>query len=119
MTPLTAMRGYLETLAMPELSIDGATRERYLRIIDEETRRLERIIGDRPRQRSGHSSRSTAAHLQPLLQGGRRADGIWRQRSRPFDREGHHRTPWRHDRGEERRGAVFELTLPGVPVRAS
>jgi two-component system sensor histidine kinase BaeS len=46
MTPLTAMRGYLETLAMPELSIDGATRERYLRIIDEETRRLERIIGD-------------------------------------------------------------------------
>ena len=46
MTPLTAMRGYVETLGMPELQIDAATRERYLRIIDEETRRLERIIGD-------------------------------------------------------------------------
>ena len=46
MTPLTAMRGYVETLGMPELKIDAATRERYLRIIDEETRRLERIIGD-------------------------------------------------------------------------
>lgn len=46
MTPLTAMRGYLETLAMSELGLDASTRERYLRIVDEETRRLERIIGD-------------------------------------------------------------------------
>lgn len=46
MTPLTAMRGYLETLAMAELTLDPPTRERYLRIVDEETRRLERIIGD-------------------------------------------------------------------------
>lgn len=46
MTPLTAMRGYLETLTMPELALAEPTRERYLRIIDEETRRLERIIGD-------------------------------------------------------------------------
>ena len=46
MTPLTAMRGYLETLAMAELRLDPPTRERYLRIVDEETRRLERIIGD-------------------------------------------------------------------------
>jgi signal transduction histidine kinase len=46
MTPLTAMRGYIETLSMPELALDGATRDRYLRIIDEETRRLETIIGD-------------------------------------------------------------------------
>ncbi|OFW05015.1 MAG: hypothetical protein A3I61_19080 [Acidobacteria bacterium RIFCSPLOWO2_02_FULL_68_18] len=46
MTPLTAMRGYLETLAMAELSLEPATRERYLRIVDEETRRLERIVGD-------------------------------------------------------------------------
>jgi signal transduction histidine kinase len=46
MTPLTAMRGYIETLSMPALSADGATRERYLRIVDEETRRLEHIIGD-------------------------------------------------------------------------
>jgi signal transduction histidine kinase len=46
MTPLTAMRGYLETLAMAELTLDEPTRERYLCIVDEETRRLERIIGD-------------------------------------------------------------------------
>ena len=46
MTPLTAMRGYVETLSMPELNLDQATRDRYLRIIDEETHRLERIVGD-------------------------------------------------------------------------
>jgi two-component system sensor histidine kinase BaeS len=45
-TPLTAMRGYVETLSMPELNLDQATRDRYLGIIDEETHRLERIIGD-------------------------------------------------------------------------
>ena len=46
MTPLTAMRGYVETLTMREVPLDPATRERYLRIIDEETHRLERIVGD-------------------------------------------------------------------------
>jgi signal transduction histidine kinase len=46
MTPLTAMRGYIETLTMKELDLDGSTRERYLHIIDDETHRLERIIGD-------------------------------------------------------------------------
>jgi signal transduction histidine kinase len=46
MTPLTAMRGYVETLSMQELRLDAATRERYLGIIEEETRRLENIIGD-------------------------------------------------------------------------
>ena len=46
MTPLTAMRGYVETLAMPELRLDEATRERYVRIVDDETRRLEKIVGD-------------------------------------------------------------------------
>jgi two-component system OmpR family sensor kinase len=46
MTPLTAMRGYVETLTMREVALDEATRERYLRIIDEETHRLERIVGD-------------------------------------------------------------------------
>lgn len=46
MTPLTAMRGYIETLSMSELTLNAATRERYLTIIDEETHRLERIIGD-------------------------------------------------------------------------
>ena len=46
MTPLTAMRGYIETLGMPELRLDSPTRERYMRIVTEETHRLERIIGD-------------------------------------------------------------------------
>jgi signal transduction histidine kinase len=45
-TPVTAMRGYLETLSMPELDLDPPTRARYLAIIGDETGRLERIIGD-------------------------------------------------------------------------
>jgi signal transduction histidine kinase len=45
-TPVTAMRGYLETLRMAELNLDEPTRERYLTIIGDETTRLERIIGD-------------------------------------------------------------------------
>jgi two-component system phosphate regulon sensor histidine kinase PhoR len=40
------MRGYIETLTMKELHLDPATRDRYLYIIDDETHRLERIIGD-------------------------------------------------------------------------
>jgi signal transduction histidine kinase len=46
MTPLTAMRGYLETLAMAELQLDAPTRERYLAVVEQETRRMERIVGD-------------------------------------------------------------------------
>jgi signal transduction histidine kinase len=46
MTPLTAIRGYLETLGMPAAVRDEATRERYLRIVTDETQRLEAIIGD-------------------------------------------------------------------------
>jgi two-component system OmpR family sensor kinase len=45
-TPVTAMRGYLETLSMPELALDEGTRARYIAIIAEETQRLERVIGD-------------------------------------------------------------------------
>ncbi len=45
-TPLTAMRGYLETLSMPELTLDSSARARYVGIVSEETRRLEHIIGD-------------------------------------------------------------------------
>ena len=46
MTPLTAMRGYIETLTMPELQIDPQTRQRYMSIVTDETHRLEQIIGD-------------------------------------------------------------------------
>ncbi|MQA31905.1 MAG: HAMP domain-containing protein, partial [Luteitalea sp.] len=45
-TPVTAMRGYLETLTMPGFPINDETRARYLRIIGDETSRLERTIGD-------------------------------------------------------------------------
>jgi signal transduction histidine kinase len=45
-TPLTAMRGYIETLAMSDLTLDASTRQRYVDIVMEETHRLERIIGD-------------------------------------------------------------------------
>jgi signal transduction histidine kinase len=45
-TPVTAMRGYLETLSMPEMRLDETTRARYLGIVADETARLERIIGD-------------------------------------------------------------------------
>jgi signal transduction histidine kinase len=45
-TPVTAMRGYLETLAMPELALDEPTRARYLGVVADESARLEHIIGD-------------------------------------------------------------------------
>jgi two-component system OmpR family sensor kinase len=46
MTPLTAIRGYLETLSLPGAVADAATRDRYLRVVTEETLRLESIVGD-------------------------------------------------------------------------
>jgi signal transduction histidine kinase len=46
MTPLTAIRGYVETLAMTNLPIDDETRQRYLKIVDQETYKLEAIVGD-------------------------------------------------------------------------
>jgi signal transduction histidine kinase len=45
-TPLAAIRGYVETLAMPDIALDGATRARYLRIVGDETDRLEHIVAD-------------------------------------------------------------------------
>jgi signal transduction histidine kinase len=46
MTPLSAIRGYVETLSMPEVTLDEETRGRYLDVANEETYKLERIIGD-------------------------------------------------------------------------
>jgi signal transduction histidine kinase len=46
MTPLTAIRGYVQTLAMTDVPLDEATRKRYLAVVDEETYKLEAIIGD-------------------------------------------------------------------------
>lgn len=46
MTPLSAIRGYVETLGMPEVVLDETTRRRYLGIVEQETHKLEAIIGD-------------------------------------------------------------------------
>lgn len=46
MTPLAAIRGYSETMAMPDLNLDEAARQRYLRIVVDETERMEHIVGD-------------------------------------------------------------------------
>ncbi len=46
MTPLAAIRGYVETMSMADLSLDEETRLRYLKIVSDETERLEHIIGD-------------------------------------------------------------------------
>ena len=45
-TPLTAMRGYIETLRMPDVALDAGQRDQYFETIDRETRRLERIVKD-------------------------------------------------------------------------
>jgi signal transduction histidine kinase len=45
-TPLTAMRGYVETLRATDLTLDRDTRERYLATLERETIRLDRIVKD-------------------------------------------------------------------------
>jgi two-component system sensor histidine kinase BaeS len=45
-TPLAAIRGYVETLDLADASLDPATKQRYLGIVQEEAARLEHIIGD-------------------------------------------------------------------------
>jgi len=45
-TPLAAIKGYVETLGMEDVKLDEGTRARYLRIVGEETERLEHIVGD-------------------------------------------------------------------------
>jgi signal transduction histidine kinase len=46
MTPLAAIRGYVETLQMTDTRIDAAARARYLGIVNDESERLEHVIGD-------------------------------------------------------------------------
>src|SRR5947207_3973188 len=46
MTPLTAMRGYLETLSMSGVVLDPDTRVRYLSIVSDESHRMEHIVRD-------------------------------------------------------------------------
>jgi signal transduction histidine kinase len=46
MTPLTAIGGYVETLQMPEKRLDDATRARYLKVVEDQTQQMTRIVGD-------------------------------------------------------------------------
>jgi two-component system sensor histidine kinase ResE len=45
-TPLTSMRGYVETLRIPDIALSPKQRGEYLDTIERETRRLERIVQD-------------------------------------------------------------------------
>ncbi|MGC4251191.1 MAG: ATP-binding protein [Sphingobium sp.] len=45
-TPLAGILGFIETLADPELGKDGETRHRFLKIMDGEARRMQRLIDD-------------------------------------------------------------------------
>ena len=45
-TPLTAMRGFIDTLKMPEIDADAERRARYFATLSRETQRLERIVAD-------------------------------------------------------------------------
>jgi two-component system sensor histidine kinase BaeS len=72
MTPLTAVRGYLETLQMSELQIDAQARARYLDIVSAEVERLERLIGellDLARLDAGGGTLSLSAVDVPALFG--------------------------------------------------
>jgi two-component system sensor histidine kinase BaeS len=46
MTPLTAIRGYAETLTLPQFGPSAPEGQRYLHIIQEEVERIERLVGD-------------------------------------------------------------------------
>jgi two-component system sensor histidine kinase BaeS len=46
MTPLTAIRGYAETLTLPQFGPDSADGKRSVRVIREEVERIERLVGD-------------------------------------------------------------------------
>lgn len=45
-TPLTAIRGYAETLALPAFAPASADGQRFVRIVDVEAQRLERLVND-------------------------------------------------------------------------
>lgn len=45
-TPLAGILGFIETLADPDLGRDAETRDRFLKIMDGEARRMQRLIDD-------------------------------------------------------------------------
>jgi signal transduction histidine kinase len=73
MTPLSAIRGYIETLGMPEVPLDEGTKRRYLGIVEQETHKLEAIIGDlldlARLEGGGETLRPEAVAIDELFQG--------------------------------------------------
>jgi signal transduction histidine kinase len=73
MTPLSAIRGYIETLGMPEVPLDEGTTRRYLGIVEQETHKLEAIIGDlldlARLEGGGDTLRPEAVAIDDLFQG--------------------------------------------------
>lgn len=99
MTPLSAIRGYIETLGMPEVPIDDPTRRRYLGIVEQETHKLEAIIGDlldlARLEGGGETLRPESVSIDDLFQ--RVAD--------------------RHEATVRERGITLETTIePGTPA---
>ena len=72
MTPLTAIRGYVETLAMTNVPLDEPTRQRYLAIADQETYKLEAIVGDlldlARIEGGGEAARTDCVNVADLMQ---------------------------------------------------
>ncbi len=125
-TPLTAMRGFIETLRMPEVVLDDERRARYLETVERETRRLERIVGDlldlaryREWRFGSQHSRVRRRTRIPACRSAPRAGGAgaWRERAfrcRRACRPGFGRS--RSDRASHRQ-LVRQCSSPHAPRR--
>jgi signal transduction histidine kinase len=92
-TPLTAMRGYVETLRMPGTALDDERRAAYLETIERETLRLDRIVKD-------------------LLDLARYEHGVVGLSLRVFDVERmFHHVVRRHERGTHARGISVSVDV--------
>jgi signal transduction histidine kinase len=118
MTPLSAIRGYVETLGMPGLPLDAETRKRYLAIVEEETHKLEAIIGDlldlARLDGGGDTLRADAVVVQDLFtRVADRHEPAIRERRITLDREVAEGTP--HIRGD---AARLEQALQNLAANA-
>jgi two-component system, OmpR family, sensor kinase len=99
MTPLTGMRGYLETLSLQAETLNPETRERYLGVIRDETQRVEHIVGD-------------LLDLSRLEGGGESFDA----QDVPLE-DLFGRVVARHDRGAEQKGVEIVTNIaPGAEI---
>ena len=69
-TPLAGILGFIETLADPELGKDDETRQRFLKIMDGEARRMQRLVDDLislsriEAEKDRKSTRLNSSHIQ-------------------------------------------------------